>query len=364
MISHFVISWYLIRNFLKWTSIVGLAIITIIMLFDLAELIRKGSSKTDVGFSILLQMLVLKTPTLLQQVLPFVILFSSILTLWALNRYQEMTVMKASGISIWQIIAPLISVAWILGVLDLTVFNPVASHMMLRYEHMDGQYFQKNIESLAISESGLWIREKKGDIQQVFQIAHIDPKMHTSQNISVFQFDLQDHFLKRIEAKTASFGDHAITLNDVWQQTPQSMPQHMSRLELSTALSIPVIQNTGAGPHSISFWNLLHVSEMLENSGRSGHKYMLRWHSLLARWIWMGIMVILAASCSLRLIRQQRAMTIIGVGALCAFLLYILRDITHALGSAGTLPILLSAWAPVGISALLGVTALLYFEEG
>lgn len=364
MISHFVISWYLIRNFLKWTSIVGLAIITIIMLFDLAELVRKGSSKTHIGFSVLLQMLFLKTPALLQQVFPFVILFSSILTLWALNRYQEMTVMKASGISIWQIIAPLIGVVWILGAVDLSVFNPVASQMMLRYEHMDGQYFQKNIESLAISESGLWIREKKGDVQQVFQIAHINPKTQTSQKISVFQFNLQDQFLKRIEAKTGRFKGHSFILNDVWQQIPQSMPQHMDRLELPTALSIAVIQNTGATPHSISFWSLPHVSEMLESSGLSGHKYMLHWHSLLARGLWLGIMVILAASCSLRLIRQQKAIAIIGVGALCAFLLYILRDITYALGSAGTLPIILSAWAPVGISALLGVTALLYFEEG
>lgn len=362
--SRFVFSWYLIRNFLKWTGIVGLAIVAIVMLFDFSELVRKASSKSDIGFSILLQMLFLKIPHLLQQVLPFMVLFSSILTLWMLNRYQEMTVMKASGLSIWQILAPLVSVVWILGAADLIVFNSIAAQMMSQYEHMDNRYFQKSAGSLAVSESGLWIREKKGDVQRVFHIAHINQKTHRARKISLFEFNLNDQFLKRIEAASGYFKGNLFILNNAWQQTSDSMPRHVHVLQLPTTLSPSTLENTGISPGSVSFLNLPHFSEMLENSGLSGHKYMMYWHSLLARWIWLGVMVVLAASCSLRLIRQRGTVVVIGIGAMSAFLLYFLRDITYALGSAGTLPIMLAAWAPVGISALLGITALLYFEEG
>ena len=115
---------------------------------------------------------------------------------------------------------------------------------------------------------------------------------------------------------------------------------------------------------SISFWDLLETEQMLNQSGLSGHKYAMYWHSLIARWVWLGIMVLLAASCSLRSIREQGTVALMTIGALSAFILYFLRDITYALGNSGTLPIALAAWTPVTISALLGITVLLHFEEG
>jgi lipopolysaccharide export system permease protein len=345
-------------------SIVGGAISVIIILFDLAELVRKSSSKVDVDFSTIIQMLFLKVPLLLQQVFPFMILFASILTFWSLTRYQEIVIMKSSGLSIWQIIFPLVGIAWFLGGIDLTVFNPIVSRMMFRYEQMDNRFFQRNIEDLVIAESGLWIRERKGNLHQIFQIKHVDLKQQTFQKISLLQFDPNDHFLKRFESQTGHIKDNFIILKEVWQQAYDSIPEYKEVVKLPTTLSMKSLQNTGTNPYGVSFWKLPHMVDILESSGLSGHKYLLYWHSLIARWVWLGVMVVLAASCSLKIIRQQKTIIHIGGGVFGAFLLYILRDITYALGSAGTIPVVLSAWAPVIISGLLGLTALLYFEEG
>ena len=44
--------------------------------------------------------------------------------------------------------------------------------------------------------------------------------------------------------------------------------------------------------------------------------------------------------------------------------LYFVSDVVFALGASSSIPVVLAAWSPAGISLLLGVTVLLYTEEG
>ncbi|MGI4851379.1 MAG: LptF/LptG family permease [Janthinobacterium lividum] len=357
------LSFYLARHFLKWILIVGLTITALVLLIEFSEIIRKSSSKAHIGFNVLLQMLFLKVPSFIEQIFPFIVLFSSILTLWNLNRHQEMLVMKISGLSIWQILAPLMTVVWILGFFDMTAFQPIASQMMKRYESLDNQYFGNMVDNIVVAESGVWIQEKMKNTRRIYHIEYIDRQLKTAHNVDIFEYR-QEKFEKRFQVKEIYFQEKFLILRKSWSQVLQSKPHYQEELNLPTTLSIDQFQNNKRHPTSISFWDLPNTSKMLEQSGLSGHKYDLYWHSLIARWIWLGIMVILAASCALRPVREQGTAILISTGALSAFILYFLRDITYALGNSGTLPIILAAWIPVSISALLAITVLLHFEEG
>ena len=103
---------------------------------------------------------------------------------------------------------------------------------------------------------------------------------------------------------------------------------------------------------------------LFEKSGLSGAKYNLYWHSLIARAFWLLAMVMLAATFTMRPFRQGRTGFLIMVGLGMGFVLYFLRDVTYAMGLASTLPIMLAAWAPVGISAMMGIAFLLHWEDG
>ena len=46
------------------------------------------------------------------------------------------------------------------------------------------------------------------------------------------------------------------------------------------------------------------------------------------------------------------------------FAFYILSDVIFAVGLSGRLPVALAAWAPAGITILLGLTTLLHLEDG
>lgn len=364
MRTAFILSRYLSKGFLKWFLIVLTTVICIIALFDFTELLRKTSSRSDIGLSVLLQLLILKLPTLLQQTLPFIAFFATIVALWMFNRHHELTVMKAAGISIWQLLTPLMTAGLFIGAFDLLVMNPLASKMMLRYEHLDDLYFQGHTGNLAISESGLWIRETHKGKRNVYHVRHVDLQGPVFSNLQVFQYDNKDHFEKRVLASTGYLKDGLLQLRNVWEIAVDGLPEKRPALDLSTSLSLRMLEDTGADPQSVSFWEIPRIVSLLEKSGLSGHKYHLYWHSLLARWLWLGVMVMLAAACSMRPLRQGGAVLLIAIGAGSAFLLYFLRDITYALGNSQSLPVMLAAWAPVGISALIGLTYLLSHEDG
>ena len=356
------VSFYLAKHFLKWTLVVILAMTALVLLIEFSEIMRKASSRPHIGLIVLWQMLILKTPTFLEQIFPFVILFSSLLTLWNLNRHQEILIMKVSGFSIWQLLAPLIIVVWTLGCLDMTILQPITAQMMKRYAHLDHQHFNQATENIVVAESGVWLQENINNIRRIYHVAYIDRLSKSAHHVNIFQYN-HEKFDKRFQAEKLYFHDNFLMLRNVWHQALQRPPMYQKEVNLSTTLSLERLQDYKRDPSSISFWNLSATSQILKQSGLSGHKYDLHWHSLMARWIWLGVMVLLAASCSLRPIRTQGTGVLMGTGALGAFVLYFLRDVMYALGSSGVLSIVLAAWTPVFVSAVLSIAVLLHFEE-
>lgn len=364
MRTSIILSRYFARHYLGWFSSVFATVTLIITLFDLMELLRRASGRTDIGAPAILEMLLLKLPSLLQQLLPFIVFFSVILTLWTLNRRNELTVSRAMGISIWQILAPLVTTSLVIGCIDVALINPLSAKLMLRYEHLNDQYFQGNMGSLSVSETGLWVGEADTNARRIYHIKHVNPGLNKLTDVTLYMYDHQDHLKTRINATSGLVQDGYLHLSRVWSVTPDGLPSYLPQLALASTLTLDTIQNSGASPRSVSFWDLRDFVKILEKSGISGHKYLLHWHSLLAHWAWLGVMVLLATACAVRPIRQGGTLTLMVIGAVIAFGLYILQDITYALGASGTLPILLAAWTPTGISALLGISVLLYSEDG
>ena len=125
---------YIVLQFFIWCSGVFLAMMFIVFLGDYIELIRRSGSKPEATLSVLLEMAALKQPHMAQQVMPFAILFGTMMAFWRMTRSNELVVARAAGISVWQFLTPPVSAALLIGVITVTVFNPIASVLESRYE--------------------------------------------------------------------------------------------------------------------------------------------------------------------------------------------------------------------------------------
>src|SRR6185437_12212699 len=107
---------YIARQFFTWCTIIFVAMMSIVFLLDYIELIRRAGTRPDATLLILLEMAALKQPDMMQQVMPFAILFGTMMAFWRLTRSHELVVARAAGISAWQFLAPPLSGAFLLGV--------------------------------------------------------------------------------------------------------------------------------------------------------------------------------------------------------------------------------------------------------
>ncbi len=78
----------------------------VVVLIDFVELSRNLAGKTDIGFLTTLGLALLKSPSVILQLLPFVFLFGVLAAFVTLNRRSELVAIRAAGVSAWRFIAP------------------------------------------------------------------------------------------------------------------------------------------------------------------------------------------------------------------------------------------------------------------
>src|SRR5262245_16424458 len=125
-----------------------MTLVVITFLLDYIELICRSGTRIQATLGILLEMAALKLPRTAQEVLPFAILFGTMLAFWRLTRNHELVVARAAGVSVWQFLTPALLVALLIGVVAVTVFNPAASLMEAAYEKLESRCLRQGKDQL------------------------------------------------------------------------------------------------------------------------------------------------------------------------------------------------------------------------
>src|SRR5260370_25976368 len=128
-------------------------------LLDYLELIRRGGTRAQATWGTLLEMAALKLPHTAQDVMPFAILFGTMLAFWKLTRSNELVVARAAGVSVWEFLTPAILVALLVGVVAVTLFNPIASPLEASYEKLDNRILRRASNPSSLSNAGLGLRQ-------------------------------------------------------------------------------------------------------------------------------------------------------------------------------------------------------------
>jgi lipopolysaccharide export system permease protein len=359
------LSAYIARQFFGWFCGVFGAMAIITFLLDYIELIRRGGSKIQATLGVLFEMSALQLPQTAQEVLPFAVLFGTMLAFWRLTRNNELVVARAAGVSVWQFLTPAVLVALLVGIFAVTVFNPIASVAQAGFERLETSILHQGSDELSLSNAGLWLRQsdEAGD-QIIIHAGRLASPDLVLDNVTLFFFNDLTQFTSRIDARTAQLetGDWLIEKGIRW--LPDMPPQSFGRWRLPTQLTPRKIEESFASPDTMSFWELPSFIALLEQSGFPAQRHRLHYNVLLARPFLLCAMVLVAATFSLRMQRRGGATLMIVGGVAAGFLLYVLSDTVFALGISAKVPVVLAAWTPTGISLIFGASLLLHLEDG
>jgi lipopolysaccharide export system permease protein len=359
------LSSYIARQFFAWFCGVFAAMVVITFLLDYIELIRRSGTRMQATLWVLLEMAALKLPHTAQEVLPFAILFGTMLAFWRLTRNHELVVARAAGVSVWQFLTPALLVALLIGIVAVTMLNPVASLMEAAYEKLESRILRQGSDELSLSGSGLWLRQSdQAGNQVIIHAGKLAPGESLLDTVSVFFFDNLTRFTSRVDSRMAKLERGDWLLEDGIRWLPDRPPEPFENLHLPTTLTPRKIEEGFASPETMSFWDLPGFIALLEQSGFSAQRHRLHFNVLLARPFLFCAMVLVAATFSLRMQRRGGATLMIVCGVVSGFLLYFLSDIVFALGLSAKLPVTLAAWTPTGVSLIFGISMLLHLEDG
>lgn len=391
------LSRYLARHYIVNLLVLTGALMTVIYLFDTVELIRRASDNPDVSLIAILQMSLLKLPEVSQTMLPFAVLFSAMYTFWQLTRRYELIVVRASGFSVWQFLMPLIAVAALFGILQMTVINPVGSVLIQKYEQLQHKLLSKERNEIAIFQEGLWLRQAiliepenpapqdpapldtpQQDPAQtapaepalvpgyiIFHAEKIKQPEWTLHNITVLYFTEENGFLQRVHAAEAILGETSWRMKGVQIYKGKAVvPETLDTFDLPTSLTREDIEESFSSRASMSFWKLPGYIATLEETGFDAAALRVYYHNLLSQPLMFAAMILLAATVSMRPPRMQGSFLLIVFGVFIGFLVFFLSSFLQALGTSRQIPVIMAAWAPAAICFLLGLSAMLNKEDG
>jgi len=357
------ISLYIGKQFLIGIGTVLAVLVGLIITVDFLEIIRRSYSK-EVPFGTVLDMVFLKLPGMIQEVMPFAILLGGILAFSRLTRSSELVVARASGVSARQFLLPAIMIAFSIGVLLVTVFSPLSATMLSKFERIEAKYLKGNTSMLSVSESGLWFREREdGGGKRIIHALRITQEDMKFYDVTFFVYDDNNTFVKRIDAESAFLKDGMWELSEVTVAAPLRVAKNYNNLQFSTELSIHQIQDSFASPETLSFWQLNSFIDTLQEAGFSAIRHSLYFQKLLALPFLFSVMVLFAAAFSLRSPRHGKTGFIMAMGIMVGFVVYFLIDLVSAFGLSGAIPVYMAAWIPVLVSGLVGMALLLHLEE-
>jgi lipopolysaccharide export system permease protein len=362
-----ILSGYIARQFIAAFVTVLLVILGIILLFDVIELIRRAAGRPEVGMGAILTMAAFKLPQMAHTVLPFAVMIGSMVCFWRLTRTHELVVARAAGVSAWQFLAPVLAVVVVMGVFEVTAFNPLAAALYSRYERLQDELINSRSSIFDLSEVGLWLREPHDNGEMVLHSEDVHQRglALTMKDVSIFLYDRPDHFHQRINAEKAEMVAGAFDVERAWVMEAGKPSVFVQSMRLPTQLTLERIHDNFASPETLSFWQLPGFIRFFERAGFTANKHRLYLQSLLASPFLYGGMVLMAAIFSLKPNMRSGGMTYRVAGGVAAgFSVYFLSKIVYALGLSATLPQALAAWSPAAFAALIGLGGLFHQEDG
>jgi len=360
---------YFARRFLQAFATIAAIFLALILLIDMIEQLRRFEG-LDVGLGQLLRLTLLSAPGAMSQMLPLLIILSTIVLFVGLARSSELVVTRAAGRSGLRALAAPVAVAVIIGGLAVTTLNPIVAATSNRYTQLSEAFRGSGLSVLSLSGEGLWLRQGSPRGQSVIHATGHGGDAVTLFGVTILSYAPDGGPIRRIMAESARLEDEAWMLHNakVWPLTPGTNPEAAAEthaeLRIPTTLTRDRIRDSLGRPTGVSIYDLPGTIRQLAQAGFSTRRHQVWYQVELARPLFLVAMVLVGAAFTMRHTRFGGTGLAVLAAVLLGFALYFVRNFAQILGENGQIPVALAAWAPPLAALFLSLGLLLHAEDG
>ena len=363
-------------------------IVLAIVLVDVVEQMRTVGSRTPIPVSTAFTLTMMKTPGLIMETLPFAMLVGSILSFSQLSRRSEIPAFRAAGVSAWRFLGPTMVLAGALGVLMITLIDPLATRLNQEFETSRERLLNPSAAANPETPDGVWlsqgditagapvnsngsVADENPDGQAIINARRVVGRGQALEDVTFYYFapgrlGAEDReFTHRIDAKRATLTSGFWQLDDVVEnRAGGGEVTRRAKLAVPTNLRNDTLLQRFASAKTIPFWDLPGFIRDGRAAGMDVDGYVLKFHTLLATPIMMLAMSLIGAVVCLRLARSGGLSQLIGAGALAGFVLFFASRVAAGMSSAGATPPEAAAWCPPLFALFSVLTILAHNEDG
>ena len=206
------INFYLFTLASKYI-LINLIIITILALFlNLLEISRiLEKENTTLGFFLLLSLL--KLPTIISEIIPFVVILSIAFLFKNLITNNELISIRNMGFSILDIFKPIAIAIFLFGLFILLFINPLAANFENNFNNLTSKKYP-NMYSIKFINEGMWIKNISEDNNKNYiNISKINLDNMNAEEIKIL--NINNKFNKIIIAEKGEIIDKIFKLQNV-----------------------------------------------------------------------------------------------------------------------------------------------------
>lgn len=363
-----ILTRYSLTRFLMIFVATLITLTAIILLFDLVELLRQAAKRENIAFFDVLTLGLLKSPQMIHIIFPFVILLSGMIFFLLFNRSSELIVMRAVGMSAWNVLTPLSILVFCLGLLDVFAFSPISAATARRYERLEERIGMTSSSPFQWTEDGFWWRENTPEGTLVIRASQVQQNggQISLSDVSVLDLSTDDLYRRQIESPVAYLEKDQLVLSESFVIDPEKeSATTLNNLSFDTTLSLERLLEKFDEPQTMSFWRFPRFIHFLKQAGFSARQHEVYFFELTAFPLFLVAMLLISALFTLPPSNRRGGVFLRVLGALgTGFGLYFFSRITNVMGLNNSLPLFLAAWGPALIALPICVSCLLHLEDG
>lgn len=353
---------YILREFTNMFFLVMAGFTMLLVVFTFFDLVG-DILRNHIALSIVGEYLVNLTPSLLYQITPLAVLIAALVSFGVMNRNSEIVAIKATGISLYRLMIPVVAIAAALAV-TLFLFDQYYLPQTNRRQEALRNIIKGRPPQTTLHPEQTWLMGPKpapGEPGRIFYYVFFDRDRNEFANLSVFEYDPATFQLtRRIFARRVVWDAEAgeWIFENGWERNISGATVTDYRSFLRTSFpevrAAPDYFKKEAVPSDeMNFGQLDSYIHDLEQSGFDTKRLrMALWQKLSYPVIAM-VMAVLAIPFALSMGRRS-SLTGIAVAIGVAILYRVLDNLFGAMGYINYLPAAMAAWSADLLFALVG----------
>ncbi len=352
---------YVLKQFLSTFVLVLVSFLLLMIIFTffelLGDIIRNRTPLVTVGAYLINLM-----PNLVYNLTPLCTLVAVLATFGALNRTSELTAMKATGISLYRVMVPVLVIAAIIGAALFAFDESYLPTANRRQEALRSVIKGKPAQTfLRPDQQWIFGRQEPGKPARIYYYEFFDSDRDRFANLTVFEFDPESFALsRRIFATSAHWepGLHQWIFEEGWERSFQGDAMRNYRtFQVQTFPEIredPVyFKKENRQSQEMSFGELDRYIHDLGQSGFDTMRLRVQLNRKLAYPLITLVMSVLAIPFALSM-GKRGSLTGIAAAIGLAIAYWVIAGTFEAMGNVNMLPAILAAWSPDLLFGLIG----------